>query len=103
MLYESANPITFTCTCNASVNSSSTQPFQATQTLPLMAMPRPFSCFIHERLMCLFVVCVCEKMFTIGDSQATSHADDTEQKAQQVAANPCLGRFCTETLLENAD
>ena len=51
--------------------------------------------------MCLFIVC--ETMFTIGDSRATSHGNDTEQKAQQVAANPYLGRFCTENPLENAD
>ena len=59
-----------------------------------------FSCFIHERLMCLFI---CETMFTISDSRATSHANNTEQQAQQVAANPCLERFSTETPLENAD
>ena len=51
---------------------------------------------IHERLMCLFIIC--ETMFTIGDSRATSHANDTEQKAQQVAANPCLGRFAPKLL-----
>ena len=53
--------------------------------------------------MCLFIVC--ETMFTIGDSWATSHANDTdlEQHSQQVAANPCLGRFSTEIPLENAD
>ena len=43
-------------------------------------------CFIHERLMCLFIVC--ETMFTIGESRAISHANDTEQEAQQEAANP---------------
>ena len=58
-----------------------------------------FSCFIHERLMCLFIVG--ETMFMISDSRATSH--DTEQQAQQVAANPRLGRFSTDTPLENAD
>ena len=30
--------------------------------------------------MCLFIVC--ERMFTIGDSQATSHEYDTEQQEQ---------------------
>ena len=43
------------------------------------------SCCIHEELMCLFLVC--ETMFTIGASQAISHANDTEQQAQQVAVN----------------
>ena len=47
--------------------------------------------------MCLFIY---ETMFTIGESRAISHSDDTEQQAQQVAGNP---RFSTETPLENAD
>ena len=47
--------------------------------------------------MCLFIY---ETMFTIGESRAISHSDDTEQKAQQVAGNP---RFSMETPLENAD
>ena len=47
--------------------------------------------------MCLFIY---ETMFTIGESRATSHSDDTEQQAQQVAGNP---RFSAETPLENAD
>ena len=47
--------------------------------------------------MCLFIH---ETMFTIGESRAISHSDDTEQQAQQVAENP---RFSTETPLENAD
>ena len=58
-------------------------------------------CFIHERLMCLFIVC--ETMFTIGESRAIFHANDTEQEAQQVAAYPHRGRFSTKTPLENAD
>ena len=41
--------------------------------------------------MCLFIH---ETMFTIGESRAISHSDDTEQQAQQVAGNP---RFSTET------
>ena len=49
----------------------------------------------------LFIVC--ETMFTIGDSRATSHEYDTEQQAQQMAANPRLGRFSTETPLENGN
>ena len=53
---------------------------------------------IHEGLMCLFIVC--ETMFTIGESRAILHATDTEQQAQQVAANPRRGRFSTETPLE---
>ena len=59
------------------------------------------SCCIHEGLMCLIIVC--EIMFTIGESQAISHANDTEQQAQQVAGNPRRRRFSTETSLENAD
>ena len=57
-----------------------------------------FSCFIHEKLMCLFIVC--ETMFTIGESRAISHANDSELQAQQVAANPRRGRFSIETPLE---
>ena len=45
------------------------------------------SCGIHEGLMCIFIVC--ETMFTIGESRAISHGNDTEQQAQQVAVNPC--------------
>ena len=60
-----------------------------------------FSCFIHEKLMCLFIVC--ETMFTIGESRAISHANDTELQAQQVPANPRRGRFSIETPLKNAD
>jgi len=52
------------------------------------------SCFIHEGLMCLFIVY--ETMFTIGESRANSHANDTEHQAQQVAANFRWGRFSTE-------
>ena len=42
-------------------------------------------------------------MFTIGESPTISYANDTEQKAQQVAANPHRERFSTKTPLENAD
>ena len=38
--------------------------------------------------------------FTIGESRAISHANDTDHQAQQVAANPRQGRFSTETSLE---
>ena len=48
-------------------------------------------------LMCLFIVCR-ESKFTIGESWTISHANDTQ--AQQVAPNPCPGRFFTETPLE---
>ena len=48
--------------------------------------------------MCLFIAC--ETMFTIGESRAISHANDTEQQAQQVAANSRLGGFSTEPPLE---
>ena len=54
------------------------------------------SCIIHERPICLFIH---ETMFTIGESRAISHSDDTEKQAQ-VAGNP---RFSTETALENAE
>ena len=36
--------------------------------------------------MCLVIVC--ETMLTISESRAISHANDTEQQAQQVAVNP---------------
>ena len=36
-----------------------------------------FSCFIHEKLMCLFIVC--ETVFTIDESRAISHTNDTQQ------------------------
>ena len=55
-----------------------------------------FSCIIHERLLCLFIVC--ETMFTIGESRTISNVNDTQ--AQQVAPNPHRGRFSTETPLE---
>ena len=45
---------------------------------------------------CLFIVC--ETKFTIGESRTISHANDTQ--AQQVAPNPCPGRFSTETPLQ---
>ena len=56
-----------------------------------------FSCFIHEKLMCLFIVC--ETVFTIGESRAISHINDTTA-AQQVAAIPHRVRFSTEIPLE---
>ena len=37
-------------------------------------------------------------MFTIGESRTISHANDTQ--TQQVAPDPCPGRFSTETPLE---
>ena len=55
-----------------------------------------FSCIIHERLLCLFIIC--QTMFTIGESRTISNANVTQ--AQQVAPNPRRGRFCTETSLE---
>ena len=42
-------------------------------------------------------------MFTIGESRAISHANDTEQQAQQVAGNPRRRRLSTKTTLENAN
>ena len=44
-----------------------------------------------------------KQCFTIGESRAIPHANDTEQQAQQVAGNPRGRRFSTETPLENAD
>ena len=55
-----------------------------------------FSCIMHERLLCLFIVC--ETIFTIGESLTVSHANDTQ--AQQVAQTPRTGRVSTETLRE---
>ena len=37
-----------------------------------------FSCFIREKLLCLFIVC--ETVFTIGESRAISHTNDTQQQ-----------------------
>ena len=54
---------------------------------------------IHERLM-YFIIFINETMFTIGESRAISHSDDTEQQAQQEVGNP---RFLIETPLENAN
>ena len=48
-------------------------------------MTSALSSIIHERLMCLFIY---ETMFTIGESRAICHSDDTEQQAQQEAGNP---------------
>ena len=58
-----------------------------------------FSCFIHEKLMCLFIAC--ETMFTIGESRAISHANDTELQAQQVAANPRRLKFSGDGIKED--
>ena len=55
-----------------------------------------FSRIIHERLLCLLVVC--ETMFTIGESRTISNVNETQ--AQQVAPNLRRGRFSTETPLE---
>ena len=55
-----------------------------------------FSRIIFERLLSLFIVC--ETMFTIGESRTIPHANDTQ--TQQMAPNPCPGRFSTETPLE---
>ena len=55
-----------------------------------------FSCIIHERLLCLFIVC--ETMFTIGKSRTISNANETQ--AREVAPTPRQGRFSTETPLE---
>ena len=60
---------------SCSATSWSILRFQRTQTLPLMTSA--FSCIIHERLICLFIY---ETMFTIRESRAISHSNDTEQK-----------------------
>ena len=36
---------------------------------------------IHEELTCLFIVC--ETMFTVGESEAISYANGTEQQTQE--------------------
>ena len=46
------------------------------------------------------VLFIFETMFTIGESRAIFHSNDTGQQAQQVTGNP---RFSTETPPENAD
>ena len=51
--------------------------------------------------MCLLIVW--EIMFTIGESRAISHRNDTEQQVQQVAAIPCRRKFSSEMPLEDAD
>ena len=51
-----------------------------------------FHVLFMKGLLCLFIVC--ETMFTIGKSRTISNANDTQ--AQQVAPNPCGGRFSTE-------
>ena len=59
-----------------------------------------FSCIIHERLLCLFIVC--ETKFTISESGTISHAKDTQ--AQQVAKIPAEEDFPPKLLWsENAD
>ena len=60
-----------------------------------------FSCIIHERLLCLLIVC--ETMFTIDESPTISHENDTKLQARQVAASPRRGRFSIEAPLGNAD
>ena len=88
---------------SCSVTSWSVLRFQATETAPPMTRAHFYVLFklIHERVICLFIVC--EIMFTIGESRAISHTNDTEQQAQQEAAIPCRRKFSTETPLENAD
>ena len=59
-----------------------------------------FSWIIHERLLCLLIVC--EKN-VYRESRTISHPNDTDLQAQWVPANPRRGRFSIETPLENAD
>ena len=42
-------------------------------------------------------------MFMIEERRTISHANDTEQQAQQVAGNPRQQRFSTDIPLENAN
>ena len=42
-------------------------------------------------------------MFTIGESRAISHTNDTEDDAQQVTVIHRRRKFSTETPLENVD
>ena len=62
------------------------------------------SCFIHERLTSLFIVC--QTMFTLGKSQSISQTTERERQGkgqrfiQQVAGNPRWGRFTIATLLQ---
>ena len=62
------------------------------------------SCFIHERLTYLFIVC--QAMFTLGKSQSISQTTERERQGkrqrfiQQVAGNPRWGRFTIETPLQ---
>ena len=60
-------------------------------------MITPFSDTYYVWAACVFIN---ETMFTIGESRAISHSDDTEQQAQQEVGNP---RFLIETPLENAN
>ena len=60
-----------------------------------------FDILLHERL--LYLLIVCETMFTIDESPTISHETDTELQARQVAANPRQGRFSIENPLGNAD
>ena len=64
-------------------------------------MTKAHSCIIHERLLCLLIVC--ETMFIIGESRRISHPNETELQAQKVPANPRRERVSIETLLKKTD
>ena len=83
---------------SCSVSSWSILRFQATN-IDFADDQGAFSCIIHERLLCLFIVC--ETMLNIGESR-TIFANDTQ--AQHVAPNLRPGRFPPKLLWsENAD
>ena len=62
------------------------------------------SCFIHERLTSLFIVC--QTMCTLSKSQSISQTTERERQGkrqrliQQVPGNARWGRFTIETLLQ---
>ena len=52
-------------------------------------------CFIHERLMSLFIVC--QTMFTLGESRSISQTTERERQAQDNASfNKWLGILAGE-------
>ena len=55
------------------------------------------SCFVHERLMSLFIVC--QTMFTIGESRSVSQTTERERQAQdKVSFNKWPGILVAEDL-----
>ena len=56
-----------------------------------------------NRLFCSLFIHLLWIIFTIGESRAISHTNDTEEQAQQVAVIHRQQKFSTETPLENVD